>query len=168
MAGYSGCYRGTVRGLIMDLFLRTKKDLNNSLHNGQPGYFWSQGENDLIIDSGDFVVTEGVDNLNQSMAKILVTERGANPFFPLYGSLLQSFIGRNLNVDYFRARIKTDIIDSLRIYQFINKNNANLDEQIDTLDALKINLLSPDGLDVSFRVITSSGKTVGSLIKIEG
>lgn len=152
----------------MDFFLRTKKDPNSSLHAGQPAYFWGQGENDLIIDSGDFVMTAGIDNLNQAAAKILVTERGANQFFPLYGSLLQSFIGQNLNIDYLRAKIKTDIIDTLRIYQFINKDNANLDEQIDTLDALKINLLSPDGLDVSFRVITSSGKTTGSLIKIEG
>ena len=153
----------------MDFYLRTKKDVNNEFHFGKPDMFWGQGENDLLVDSnGDFALTQGVDNLNQSMAKILCTERGANVFYPMYGSLLYDLIGVNLDIDYLRAKIKTDLIDSLRIYQFINKSNPDLNEQIDTLQAIKINLLGGDGVSVSLRVVTRSGRSVGSLINIEG
>lgn len=153
----------------MDFFLRTKKDNNNPLHAGQHSYFWSQGENDLIVDTnGDFAITQGVDNLNQSMAKILVTERGKNIFFPDYGSGLQSLIGTSMAVDFLRANVKTECIDTLRIYQFINQSNPNLDEQIETLRSLKINQVGFDGIDVSFTVITRTGKSTGSLVKLEG
>lgn len=153
----------------MDLYLRTKKDLNNELHYGQPEFFWGQGENDLIVGSnGDFMTTAGTDNLSQGIAKILVTERGHNAFYSAYGSILQSFIGANLDVDYLRAKIKTDLIDTLRIYQFINKDGANLNEQIDTLKSLRIDLQGDRGIAVSFSVVTRSGKTVGSLVSLEG
>lgn len=152
----------------MDLFLRTIKDNNNEFHLGKPDLFWGQGENDLVVDTNrDFAVTSGIDNLNQSIAKILVTERGANAFASMYGSTLHDLIGVNLDIDFLRARIKTDLIDTLRIYQFINKSNPNLDEQIDTLQAVKINQIL-DGIEVSLRVITRSGKISGSLVHIEG
>ena len=153
----------------MDLFLRTKKDNLNPLHAGKPSYFWGQGENDLIVDNnGDFALTSGIDNLNQSMAKIIVTERGNNIFFSDYGAGLQALIGTNMDMDYLRATIKTELIDTLRIYQFINQANPNLDEQIETLRSLKINQIMNDGIDVSFTVITRTGKSTGSLVKLEG
>ena len=71
-------------------------------------------------------------------------------------------------IDFLRAKIKTDIIDTLRIYQFINRTNDNLDEQIETLQSVKINLKGTDGVEVSFSVITKTGKPVGSLINLEG
>jgi len=152
----------------MDLFLRTIKDNNSEFHLGKPDMFWGQGENDLIVDTnGDFALIQGVDNLNQSMAKIIVTERGNNIFTPIYGSKLNDLIGVNLDIDFLRAKVKTDLIDTLRIYQFINKGNTNLDEQIDTLQSIKINQLN-GGIDVSLVVITRSGKITGSLINIEG
>lgn len=152
----------------MDFFLRTKKDQNNEFHQGKPDLFWGQGENDLMVDAGDFALISGVENLNQSVAKILVTERGNNIFFTEYGSLLQSFIGQNFDVDYLRAKIKTDVIDTLRIYQFINKDNSNLDEQIELLRSLKISQIFVGGLEVSFQLLTRSGKTAGGLVQVEG
>lgn len=152
----------------MDLYLRTKKDLHNEFHQNKPAFFWGQGENDLQVEGGDFVTVSGIENLNQAMAKILVTERGANLFFTEYGSLLQSFIGRSMDIDYLRASIKTDVIDSLRIYQFINKDNSDLDEQIETLDSIRIQQIFVDGLEISFKVTTRSGKTTGGLVEIEG
>ena len=153
----------------MDFYLRTIKQPNNELHEGKAPIFWSQGENDLIVDTnGDFALTSGEDLLLQSMAKILVTERGANTLFTIYGARLQSFVGTRMNVDYLRSEIKTDIIDSLRIYQFINKDSGNLDEQIETLQSLKINLIGTDAFDVSFSVITRDGSIVGGLVQIEG
>ena len=154
----------------MDFFLRTKKDLNNDLHTGQIPYFWGQGENDLIVDTnGDFALTEGIDLLNQGISKILVTERGHNLYFSAYGSGLQDLIGTNIDIDYLRAKVKMEIIDALRIYQFINQGVENLDEQIATLQSLRVDLSGTfGGLDVSFIVVTRSGRTTGSLVSLEG
>ena len=152
----------------MDFFLRTRKDPNNELHDGRPEFFWGQGQNDLIVDTtGDFALTSGVDNLKQSIAKILVTERASNTFFTAYGSTLQDLIGQNIDIDFLRGQIKTDIIDSLRIYQFINRENPDLDEQIETLDSIKIKTIGI-GVDVSLIVITRTGRSVESLIELEG
>ena len=124
----------------MDFYLRTKKDVNDPFQiNIASQYFFGNGTNDLIVDSnGDFALTSGKDNLNQSMAKILVTERGANGLFTIYGTLLQDLIGQRLDLEYLRAKIQSELIDGLRIYQFINKDNPNLDEQIETLDTVRI------------------------------
>ena len=153
----------------MHLFLRTPKDPNNELHEGKAALFWGQGENDLIVDTnGDFATVEGIDNLRQSMAKILVTEKGNNIFTTIYGSDLQSLIGLNIDIDFLRGKVKMEIIDALRIYQFINKDNDNLDEQIETLNSFRIDLARKGGLDVSLTVTTRDETTTGSLIRIEG
>jgi len=149
----------------MDFYLRTRKDPNNSSHEGKPPTFWGQGENDLAIESnGDISLVQGVECLKQSMAKILVTDAGANTFFPAYGAGLQDLIGQKMDIDYLRAQIKLEIIDALRIYQYINKNNPDLDEQIETLTAIRIRNVYIDGFDVSFNVITRAGNSVSSLV----
>jgi len=153
----------------MDFFLRTKKDVNNPLQIDIKGeYYFSNGANDLVVDTnGDFALTQGTSNLSQSMAKVLVTERGANVLFAIYGTLLQSLIGQRLDFAYLQAKIQSELIDGLRIYQFINKDNPNPDEQIDTLDTVRITQISNYELEVQFTVITKSGKTVGSTIQLE-
>ena len=152
----------------MDFYLRTVRDNNNIFHADKPGFFWGQGENDLIVDAGDFATVSGKNYLAQSMAKILVTEPGANKFFPAYGSGLQNLVGANMDLDFLRANVKSETIDSLRIYQFINKTNSDLDEQIDMLQSLKIDQILNDGINVSFTVITRAGTPVGSTVSIEG
>jgi len=152
----------------MDFFLRTKKDPNNSFHaDVMTTYFFGQGSNDLQVGPNrDFLLTQSADFLGQAMAKILVTERGTNPLFEIYGSLLQDLIGQKLDIEYLRAKIKNELIDGLRIYQFINKDNPNLDEQIDTLDSIKISLINNYSLRVEFTVITKTGRRVGAIITI--
>ncbi len=150
---------------MADFFLRTQKDPNNPLHAGKNPEFWGQGENDLKVDvNADFALTSGVDNLRQAMAKILVTVSGANTLFPAYGSGLQNLIGQNLDIEFLRAKIKTEIIDALRIYQFINNSNPDPDEQIETLERLEIQQVLSDGIRVSFNIITVSGKNIGSFV----
>jgi len=150
---------------MSDFFLRTQKDPNNPLHDGKDPEFWGQGENDLKVDvNGDFALTEKIDNLRQSMAKILVTDKGANTLFASYGSGLQDLIGLNLDIEFLRAKIKTEIIDDLRVYQFINNGNPEQDEQIDTLERLEIEQILSDGVRVSFNIITKSGRNVGSFV----
>jgi len=149
----------------MDFYLRTQKDPNNSLHEGKNPEFWGQGENDLKVDvNGDFALTEKVDLLRQAMAKILVTDQGANTLFPAYGSGLQDLVGQHLDMEYLRGKIKSEIIDALRIYQYINNGNPELDEQIFSLDKFRLQQVLTDGVQVSFDVITKSGKRVGSII----
>ena len=153
----------------MDFFLRTIKDPTDPFQVNKPSDYWGQGTNDFLVDTNaDFALTEGVDCLNQSMAKILVTERGANLLFPAYGSTLPNLIGLNFNIDYLRGQVKTTVIDTLRIYQFINQVNPNLDEQINTLKSLAVNPVLNNQIDVSFTVITRTGKTTGSIVQVEG
>jgi len=155
------------RHKFMDLFLRTKKDLNNPLQEGLPAYFFGQGTNDLIIGPNkDFQVTSNTDNLVQSMTKILVTKSGANVLFKIYGTLLQSLVGQRLDLEYLRAKVANELINGLRIYQFINKDNSNLDEQIDTLDTIRITQDSSYSIKVQFTVITKSGKRIGTTIQL--
>jgi phage baseplate assembly protein W len=152
----------------MDFFLRTKKDPNNSFHDDiTTTYFFGQGTNDLQVDTnGDFALTQGTANLSQSMAKIAVTGRGSNALFTLYGTLLQNLVGQRLDLEFLRAKIKSELIDGLRIYQFINKDNPNLDEQIDTLNVVKISQLTDSAVNVEFNVTTKSGKVVGAVIEL--
>jgi len=152
----------------MDFFLRTKKDPNNSFQGSKESYFFGNGTNDLQVDvNGDFALTQGTSNLSQAMAKILVTGRGTNSLFSIYGSLLQDLIGQRLDLEYLRAKVKSELIDALRIYQFINKDNPSLDEQIDTLDVVRISQENDSTIKLDFTVTTKSGKRVGAVVQIE-
>jgi len=158
----------------MDFLLQTLQNYNdpysNPVSNALSNTFWGQGTNDLIVDTtGDFATVDGLNNLAQSMMKIITTERGANIFTPMYGSTLNDFVGADINIDELRANVKTDMIDTLRIYQFINQGNPDLNEQIDTLQSLAVNLIPGiNGINVSFQVITRSGLQAGSTIQVEG
>jgi len=154
----------------MDFLLQTLRDYNDPSQNQRPSMFWGQGTNDLIVDTNaDFALVDNVPNLVQSMEKILVTARGANIFTPMYGSSLNSFVGAQLNLNELTANITTDLIDTLRIYQFINQANPDLNEQIDTLLNLNVSLITGvPGIQVSFQVITRAGLTSGSTIQVEG
>lgn len=158
----------------MDFLLQTLQNFNapfnNPVQNPLPLPFWGQGTNDLIVDTnGDFALVDGVNNLAQSICKIIVTTRGANTFLPMYGSIMNSFVGADINIDELRANIKTDLIDTLRIYQFINQGNPDPNEQIDMLQSLAVNLIPGlNGINVSFQVLTLAGAPVGSTITIEG
>jgi len=150
---------------MSDFFLRTPKDPNNPLHDGKPSEFWGQGENDLKVDvNGDFALDSGIDLLKQAMAKILVTVKETNTLFPAYGSGLQDLIGQNIDIEFLRGKIKSEIIDALRVYQFINTSNPNLDEQVDILNRLEVTQILSDGIQVQFDVTTQSGKRVGSFV----
>jgi hypothetical protein len=158
----------------MDFLLQTlpnqNNPYNNTVLNPVTGSFWGQGTNDFIVDNtGDFALVNGENNLAQSICKIIVTTRGDNTFLPMYGSIINSFVGSPINIDELRANIKTDLIDTLRIYQFINQGNPDPKEQIDILQSLAVNLIpGVNGITVTFQVITLAGTAVGSTITVEG
>src|SRR5208282_2344793 len=106
---------------LMDFFLRTKRDVNDPFQAEQgisTPYFWQDGTNDLQVDTnGDFALVQGVNCLSQEMCKILVTERGSNLFFSLYGTNLQNLIGQKLSLQEVQAKVTTEVTDGLQIYQ---------------------------------------------------
>jgi len=154
----------------MDFFLRTKRDVNDPFQAEQgisTPYFWQDGTNDLQVDTnGDFALVQGVNCLSQEMCKILVTERGSNLFFSLYGTNLQNLIGQKLSLQEVQAKVTTEVTDGLQIYQYLNQSNPNLDEQITTLSTLSVTVNSTNSVSVQFNVITGSGKTVGTALTV--
>lgn len=150
----------------MDLYLRTPKDYNDPTQAqlATPFYF-GDGTNDLQVDTdGDFSLLQGPANLDQGLAKILSTEQGANQFFSLYGSLLWGLIGSTSDMQTLQAQVQGTIVDALTIYQFINQNNPNLDEQVNTLESLSVTSVSVGYIEVDLTVITMSGRRVGTTI----
>ena len=124
-----------------------------------PDEFFGESSNDLQFSMvNDIDTVEGLDKLKQDINKILLTERGANTNFPLYGSALQTLIGNKVNFQVLKAKIKDEIISSLQVLQFINKDNPNPDEKPDTLEFLSIEQPSVEEIEVKINVITESGK----------
>ena len=150
----------------MDFYLSTPKDYNDPTQvNLNAKFYFGNGTNDLQVDTnGDFSLIQGTTCLSQSMAKILQTETSANQFFALYGSQLEGLIGSTSDLRTLSSQVQGTVIDALRIYQFINQNNPNLDEQIDTLESLTVTSVSIDYIEVDLTVITMSSKRVGTTI----
>lgn len=152
----------------MDLLLRTPKDPLDPAQVNLPQLYFGQGQNDLVVDTtGDFATVAGIDAMKQGVAKILVTGRGSNGLTPAYGSNLQTFLGQSIDIDFLRAQIRTELTDSLRIYQFINKDSIDLDEQIETLNKFNIDLVGSSSIRVTLQVTTRSAKVVSSIVSIE-
>lgn len=152
----------------MDLFLRTPKDFNDptQVQLTTPFYF-GNGTNDLQVDTdGDFSLIQGAPCLDQALAKILQTELGANVFFALYGSRLEGLIGSTTDIQTLTSQVQGSVVDALRIYQFINQSNPNLDEQINTLESLTVTSVSVDFIEVDLTVITMSGKRIGTTVAV--
>lgn len=120
-------------------------------------------DNDIIKENdGDLALVSGTEKLKQDMIKAFMTDLGSNVTFPEYGSQLNELIGRKLNFPIMKGLITDDIIETLRTLQFVNKDNLNEDEQIDTLDILEItqSATDPRQIDVRLEVITVAGSRV--------
>jgi hypothetical protein len=146
----------------MDFKLTTKRSLGVEPVPPQPtnpDEFFGESSNDLQWDPVNDVDTiSGVDKLKQDINKILLTERGTNTNFPLYGSALQTFIGNKVNFQVLKAKVHDEVVSALQVLQFINKDNPNPDEKPDTLEFLSIEQPSVDQIEVKINVITESGK----------
>jgi hypothetical protein len=153
-----------------DIKLVTKTTLGSPDVPSQPGnpneYFGEQSNDIQFNKINDFDTLSGTEKLKQDINKILLTERGANTNFPLYGTILQSLIGEKNNFDFIKAKIKDEIIGALQVLQFINKENPNDDEQLDTLELLRIQQLTSDQIEIQLSVTTVSGKSVSTGLTI--
>jgi len=151
---------------MADLKITTKKTLgtpSSPEQRGDPNEFFGEQTNDLQIDTlSDFASIEGIEKLKQDIKKILLTERGENDLFPLYGTNLQTLIGGKINFENIRARIKTEIVEALQVLQFINRENPNEDEQPDILESIRVEQIDPTSFDIQLSVKTVSGKSVST------
>lgn len=128
---------------------------------GDPLRFFGEQSNDLQLNTvNDFETVSGVEKLKQEVLKILLTERGTQLNFPLYGTTIQSLVGSKVNFTTVQARIKDEVIGALQVLQFTNKNNPNLDEKPETLEFLSVELIAIDQVEIKLNVITESGKKI--------
>lgn len=146
----------------MDFKLATKFDPLNPPIPAQPGdpnYYFGEQSNDLQFNMvNDLDTVEGIEKLKQDINKILLTERGTNTNFPLYGTALQTLIGNKVNFQVLKAKVHDEVVSALQVLQFINVNNPNPDEKPDTLEFLSIEQPSVSEIDITLNVITESGK----------
>lgn len=154
---------------MSDFFLRTLKtaELSAERPDAVGEFVWGESSNDLQPDSlTGFRVVSGTEKLAQDIIKILLTERGSNTLFPLYGSVLHSLLGQKSDPDFMRGQIVDDIKDSLIILQNINRDNPNLDEQIQTLESVSIEQPAPGEFHIRLTVITRADKRVGAVLQL--
>lgn len=150
----------------MDLKLTTKYILGTDPVPPQPGNpseYFGEASNDLQFDSiNDFATVSGLTKLKQDIQKILLTEKGANTLFPLYGTDISTLVGQKVDINFIRAKLKQQIIDALKVLQYINRENPNLDEQLDTLQSISIEEISAGVIEVQLTVITASSKNLST------
>lgn len=155
---------------MADLKLTTKRipGIDSSpIQPGNPPEFFGEESNDLQLNTiNDLDTVSGLDKLKQDINKILLTERGENTLFPLYGTELQSTIGGKVNPDTIRAKLKDEIVGGLQVLQFINRDNTNLDEVPETLEILDIQQLDTDTFEIQVSVITASNQRVSTGITV--
>ena len=136
---------------------------------GNPSEFFGEESNDLQLNKiNDLDLVSGLEKLKQDINKILLTERGENTLFPLYGTELQSTVGDKVNPDIIRAKLKDEIISGLQTLQFINRENPNSDEKPETLEILDIQQIETGQFEIQVSVITASNQRVstGTIISI--
>lgn len=128
---------------------------------GNPTRFFGEQSNDLQLNTvNDFETVSGIEKLKQDILKILLTERGTQVNFPLYGTTIQSLVGAKVNFTTVQARIKDEVIGALQVLQFVNKANPNLDERPETLEFLSVEQPAIDQIEIQLNVITESGKKI--------
>jgi phage baseplate assembly protein W len=149
---------------MSDLFIGVVNNQTVQMENiGTGQYVWQEGSNDLQLGvNKDFIIINGTQKLVQDIIKSLMTERGDNTIYPLYGSQISSLVGGKSDFDTIRAQIKNTVIQSLAVLQLINSDNSNLDEQIQTIDIIKVSMLTYTQAIVSIQVTTASNKTVNA------
>jgi phage baseplate assembly protein W len=154
---------------MFDLLLATKNTgvpPTGFAKNTQP-YIFMESENDLQLGpTNDMAVLDGTARLSQDIQKILITARGTNTLLPIYGTNLQSLIGSKMLFTYLQGQIVSEVTDALIILQALNKNNPDLDQQIQTLQTITVDLSSPTQIGIQLTVITMSQKQVGSNVLV--
>lgn len=135
----------------------------NPPQSGNPPEYFGEQSNDIQLDGiNDFATISGLTKLKQDIEKAILTERGKNLFFELYGTTLQNSVGGKVSVDVITATIKDQIISALQVLEFVNRENTNPDERPQILEFLSVELIDNDKVEIQISVITDSNKRVSS------
>lgn len=130
-------------------------------------FVWTSYYNDLQVDSnGNIAQVTGTDKLAQDIVKILVTQRGSNINMPLYGTNLPSIVGQKMDFQFLQGQILTEVTDALIILQSLLQYGSNPDEQISSLQSIKVTLDTPTQVSIELVVITLSQKALGLIVTI--
>jgi|GEM_PF-6679725 len=129
------------------------------------GYVIEEENNDIVLDSVFRLKTiEGVEKMKYNIIKLLLTEKGRYLGDPQYGSNLQYLIGNKLNSNLL-SKIQKEIIEALKYYNSLQRNNPNLAEQIDVLESLELSI-DDTRLNITISVINKVGEKVTFAIKL--
>ncbi len=120
-------------------------------------------DGDLDMSTGVLKRVGGLDKLTQDLSLWLREPYGTDRFHPLYGSVLDQYIGSIIN-DLSEHHIKTEVVRVLNAYQQIqyesmraNPSKYTLDELLDTVDSVEVKV-SYDSVYVDVRFTTASRK----------
>ena len=129
--------------------------------------YFSEGMNDLQFDSSnDIALVSGLDETIQDVQKVLLTEQGANPSFPLYGTTLQGLIGNKMNPATISGTVQEQITTALQILFLLTQNRSNPAEIVQTLYSLQTTLQSEINVAVFLTVMAASGQEITTGIQI--
>lgn len=126
---------------------------------------------DLDMSTGLFQNVTGVEKLTQDLGLWLREPYGTDRFHPLYGSVLDQYIGSNIN-SLTEHEVKTEVIRVLNAFQQIqlvsmrkNPSKYDLDELLDSVEDVKIRLTYDTVfIDIKFRTALGSiGRVTGEV-----
>lgn len=126
-------------------------------------------ENDLRFSVvGDIAFIEDHNLLYQSVAKILLTVKGSNPFHNWYGSTASGFVGQKSNAG-IRQAIKDSVRDALDRFQRAQQVQAgvqqlSLKEQLRRVLSVEVTEIDPTAYLCSVSVQSASSESVSVTI----
>jgi phage gp46-like protein len=92
---------------------------------------------DLVIDKGDLKTVIDNEKLIQDVLKILITDAGANPSHPWYGSTLsKNIIGSSLSADIIKAFSESQIENSLQTLKKMQELQAKAFQKLSAAEQL--------------------------------
>ena len=140
-----------------------KKGMSNDQLRGasNTNFIFQPFENDLQFDQLKHLRTvTGVTKLVQSILRMLLTDTGSYFEDSEWGSEVNNRIGEKFDSEKY-ATAEQSIIDALKHYNEINKDNPNSDEVISTIDELRVvkDLDDPRKLRIYIGITTESGQS---------
>lgn len=124
---------------------------------------------DLVINNGDLQQVVDSEKLIQDILKICLTNIGANPMFPGYGSYLsRTIIGNPLYtsavVQIAKSQLNTCLtnLQSLQQQQVQSRQRVSADEQLATIVDISVsrNVVDPRLYNVTIKALTKGFKPI--------
>ena len=130
---------------------------------------------DLVFENGDLATLQGRDKLEQDLTKIILTEAGANPAQPWYGSLVSAnLIGSSLPPDIIISTAQSQLQKAIQILQQLQANQVSTgqkmspDEQIAAIQQISLNQdpVDPRVINIIVRVLSKASASVSTSISL--